>query len=303
MSSRIVILLLAACGAPSVPEHTENEAPPEQEPVEPAEPIEEVPTKQAPHDPPRDALRVFYIGHSLQNWTVPTMVQSFARAQNLGHEYQAQIGNGASLRWQWDRPDRAEGVNAQEVLPRTPFDALVVTEAVPLDENVRWNEPASFFRRFLELARRSNPDVQGYLYETWHSRNEPRWRERLDTDRATWESIADQVNAAYEGRDVLVIPGGQAMALLHDRVRAGAVPGVRSMDAIFHDDIHLTPLGWYFISCVQYATLYRRSPIGLPARTTDRYGGEHPSPPAEALSALQNIAWDAVRAYPRSGVR
>jgi hypothetical protein len=291
--------------APSDPAPAEDPAPSDPAPSDPA-PSDPAPAEDpAPSDPAPSAhaVRVFYIGHSLQNWTVPTMVASFARASEVRHEFQAQIGNGAPLRWQWERPETAEGVNAQTALPSREYDVLVMTEAVPLAENVRWNETAGFFGRFLAAARRGNPDVQAYLYETWHSRNEPNWRRRLGPDLRVWESVVDQVNAAHDGPDVLLIPGGQAMAALHDRIGAGDVPGLRSMDDVFHDDIHLNATGWYFIALVQYATIHRRSPVGLPARTTDRFGAAHPTPPAEAIPVLQQIAWDVVRRYPRSGVR
>lgn len=244
--------------------------------------------------------RVFFIGHSLQNWTVPSMVASFARAAELPLEWSAQIGNGAPLRWLWEHAGRSEGENARQVLPARPYDALVLTEAIPLADHVRWSDSDGFLFRFLELARRGNPRCRVYLYETWHPRDEGDWRARLDSDRAMWEGIADRVNRRQDGIDVRIIPAGQAMAALHDRI--AEVPGIESMDDLFHDAIHLNYTGWYFVALVQYATVFRRSPIGLPAATVDRYGQPHPPPPREAVPALQAIAWEVVRRDPRSGV-
>ena len=59
------------------------------------------------------------------------------------------------------------------------------------------------------------------------------------------------------------------------------------------DDIHPSWLGVYFVALVHFATLYRRSPIGLPAPA------DLPPPAAEHL---QRLVWDVVSNDPRTGV-
>lgn len=60
-----------------------------------------------------------------------------------------------------------------------------------------------------------------------------------------------------------------------------------------HDDIHLSAVGIYFVSLVHFATLYRQSPIGLPA----------PASIGDSVAEmLQCIAWKTVIADPQSGV-
>ena len=59
------------------------------------------------------------------------------------------------------------------------------------------------------------------------------------------------------------------------------------------DDIHASGLGVYFVSLVHFATIYRQSPIGLPA----------PSDVGDEVArVLQCIAWNTVVTDPRSGV-
>lgn len=59
------------------------------------------------------------------------------------------------------------------------------------------------------------------------------------------------------------------------------------------DDIHASGLGVYFVSLVHYATIYRQSPIGLPA----------PSDVGDEVArVMQCIAWETVTSDPRSGV-
>lgn len=60
-----------------------------------------------------------------------------------------------------------------------------------------------------------------------------------------------------------------------------------------HDDIHASGLGIYFAALVHFATIYRQSPVGLPA----------PDELGEALArTLQCIAWSTVVRDGRSGV-
>lgn len=257
---------------------------------------------------PRTSARVFYLGHSLQNHQVPAMVEDLARDASLENTYQVQIGLGANLQWQWMHPEGAQGVVARDVLPTTPFDVFVMTEALPLASQIQWADSSGFASRYAELARQGNPDVQVYLYETWHSRNDTpstaEWRAHIASDLPAWESIVDGANATYEGRDILLIPAGQAMGALHDEITAGHVPGLSSIEQLFHDDIHLNDVGWYFVSLVQYATIYRRSPVGLTSTTSDHEGlGRYTPPPSEAVRPMQEIAWRTVTSYPRSGVR
>lgn len=60
-----------------------------------------------------------------------------------------------------------------------------------------------------------------------------------------------------------------------------------------HDDIHASPLGVYFVAAVHFATIYRQSPVGLPAPAVI---GEN------VARLLQCIAWKTVIDDPRSGV-
>ena len=60
-----------------------------------------------------------------------------------------------------------------------------------------------------------------------------------------------------------------------------------------HDDIHASPLGVYFVATVHFATLYRQSPVGLPAPAVI---GD------DVARLLQCIAWKTVVNDPRAGV-
>ena len=80
------------------------------------------------------------------------------------------------------------------------------------------------------------------------------------------------------------------------------MPGLADIRELFADDIHLNDRGNYFVAMVQYATLYRRSPEGLPSRIANEWGESLDTPTPALARAMQAIAWQAVTAYARSGV-
>lgn len=256
---------------------------------------------------------VLFIGHSLVGPTMPGMVDAAAESRGGTGAVDAQVINGAPLIWQWQHGADAQGVNAREVLPSGNYDVLVMTEGLPLLNHVTWSDTNTYVRNYYDLAVSNNPDARVYVYETWHSLNSGTgiavphdnedhipWRDRLDTELARWEGIVDGVNADLEpGQpEVMLIPVGQAMGMLHDRIEAGLVPGLNSINQLFSDDIHTNDLGSYFVTMVQYATIYGDDPRNLPIELAGVSGV-----PTEAMAdALQEIAWNAVTTYDGSGV-
>ena len=255
------------------------------------------------------AFSVLMVGHSLFGPTAPPMLEQALRAGQGEAQVQAQIINGSPLRYNWDQSATAEGVDAKVVLPRGETTHLILTEAIPLAGHLQWSETGTYARAFADLAAQANPDVHVYVQETWHSLKsgtgqaveyddnaETPWRQRLDDDLPAWEGILSEI-AAGGAAHVSLIPAGQAMALLHDEIAAERIPGLPSISALFDDDIHLSDMGHYFVSMVQYATLTGQDPMGLPQNFVNRYGAALNTPGADLAAALQRVAWQAVQDY------
>lgn len=234
--------------------------------------------------------RAYLIGHSLM--TYPAILRDLAGAAGIGLATRAQKGSGFSLKSNWNLSDQAFEGDAFSELSEHVYDSLILTErVVPLEKSVEEDESAVYGRRFLDLARQTSPDIQPYLYETWHGFWERNWRERLTNDLALWEEIADGIDAGQKGKPVLIIPAGQAMARIHDAIAAGTMPGLSSIHDLFSDEIHLNNAGDYFVSLVHFTTMFRRSPVGLPAMYVSR----------ETAAAMQELVLDVVTGYPRTG--
>lgn len=261
--------------------------------------------------PAVERLRVLFVGHSLIGQDMPAMAQGIAESLGVSWAHDVQLVDGGSLHVNWTESERAIGVDAAAALETGEYDAIVLTEAVSLDDHLRWSEPSRYAARYYGLAGRHRPDVRLFFYETWHPRDEPRvlfgvtsqstWRELLDEDLAKWEHIVDGARESLDGAVVHIVPGGQAMAALSDAVEGGQVPGVSELTMLFTDGVHLSRLGQYFIALVQVATLTRTSPVGA-THEVRVASGQAVSIAPELAAALQQIAWRAVRGYPRSGV-
>lgn len=262
-------------------------------------------------------INILLIGHSLIGTTMPLMLQDVAEARHPGSKVSFQVINGAPLVWNWDHSAEAQGVDARAVLPDGNFDVVVMTEGMPLINNTTWNASGENAFKFYDLAVTANPDARVYLYETWHSLNsgtgvpiehdnngDTPWRVRIDEELPRWEGIVDFVNdeRAPGQPEMFIVPGGQAMGRLHDEIAKGTVPGLQRINDAFDDDIHPNHIGTYFVAMVQYATIYGESPVGLATSLQNEWGQVFFVIEPDLAVRLQEIAWEAVQSYPRSGI-
>jgi hypothetical protein len=232
-------------------------------------------------------------------------------AQLAGHQYHSQLGWGASLKDHWQgtvngfAEENAHPAHrpVRDALKSGTYDAVILTEMVELKDAIRYHDSAAMLANWANLARKSNPDVRLYLYETWHRLDDPAgWLTRIDTDLATlWESQTLGPAIAQSG-PIYLIPAGQTLAAAARMAEAGALPGIPDRTAFFTDEIHLSDLGNWLVAMTHYATLYHRSPAGLPTQLTCADGSLATPPDPKAARKLQELVWQTVSGYPLAGV-
>ena len=99
---------------------------------------------------------------------------------------------------------------------------------------------------------------------------------------------------------IFVVPAGQAVLALREKIIKGEVPGVKKQSELFTDVLghcheHIKALAAY----CHFAVIYRTTPVGLPVPSVLAK-----LPEAEKLNRLlQELAWDAVTSHPLSGVK
>jgi len=271
---------------------------------------------------PEGALRVFHLGHSLVGRDMPAMLAQLAPE---GHGYESQLGWGTSLKEHWQGGEAINGFEAENAHPRYrdaeeaigsgTYNAVVLTEMVEIKDALRYHDSADHLHLWAELARAARPDTRLYLYESWHRLDDPDgWLARLDHDLATyWEdrlALTDLARSSDMQRPIYIIPAGQVMAAFVRRVEAaGGIGNVKDRESLFAraedgtlDPIHVNDLGAYLVALTHYAVLYQRSPLGAPFALKKADGTNAVPPDAEAAQAMQEVVWDVVQAYGKSGV-
>lgn len=249
--------------------------------------------------------KALFIGHSLVGPVMPAMFNSFMADQGFAMRADYQVINGAPLIWNWNNGHGAEGVNARDVLPSGAYDAVIVTEGIPLDDQIMWNDSQGYAKRYFDLAHSANPDTQFYLYETWHEigASTAAWRAQIASDLSKWEGIIDHVNAnAPNGAaEALIVPAGQALGNLHDAIEAGLVPGLSSIRDLFNDNIHLNETGIWFIAALQAEVVAGADAAGLPLETVSVWGTPYGGPNAALAQAMNEVIDQTLVEYDRDG--
>ena len=217
--------------------------------------------------------------------------------------------------WLWNHPGGGFGDSRypEAFFVLAPIDHIFTQPFHGHDRSIP-NE-AEYSGKFFDLCRKHSPDVQAWVYVQWPGPEfQDRWSQgkgstaelKLPPAR-TWqegvanhvaytEAVAERINKTYQGKPVLIVPGGSALARLKTEMDAGRVPGMKDFVAeIFADGIHLTPKGRYLISLVHYACIYKESPEGKVSALTTGLTQEQ-------AAIFQRIAWETVKSYKWTGV-
>ncbi len=256
-------------------------------------------------------LRVFTCGNSFHAWFVPEILADMAAKAGIkGHVIVGVSKIGGSMAIQhWNVPDDKN--EAKAALIAGKVDVLTLACMLHPDEGIE---------KFTQLAYTYNPQVRVTIQEFWIPHDKFIWPDPaddkwVDFDAATsadlhalhdpyFKEMDDYVSAlnAKLGKQVLfVVPAGQAVVALREKIMAGEIPGISKQSDLFADGIgHPTPPLKALVSYCNFSVIYRRSPIGLPM--PDVLAKANNPKWDEALNrSLQEIAWNAVTSNPLSG--
>jgi hypothetical protein len=259
---------------------------------------------------PPKGLRVLTAGHSFHVW-MPALLNEIAEKAGItGHEKVALSSIGGSQVIQhWNV---AEGKNQiKPALIASKADVLTLSPIYLPDEGIG---------NFVKLGLEHNPNLRITVQEFWLPFDEQAlWATRgkgvtIDRDAKTIAQLREahapyfqamdghvrELNATSGKTAVFVVPAGQAVLALREKVIKGEVPGIAKQSELFTDPIghprdHIKVLAAY----CHFAVIYGRNPAGLPVPNAIAK-----LPDAEKLNRiLQELAWDAVTQHPLSGVK
>ena len=249
-------------------------------------------------------LRVFYTGHSFHMF-VPPQIDVMVKAAGIqGHRQVGVQGIGGSRVIQhWDLAD--EKNKAKPALTSGDVDVFTMAAhlAIP-DEGIA---------NFTELGLKHNPNLKLLVQASWFpfdvAAADKKIRENSQRDamkiadlqaavdewRVKLEAQVDFLNKQHERKAVFIVPVGDAVVKLREKVVAGTFPGVKTQSELFTDPIgHAGPHVQALASYCNYVAIYRISPVGL------KIPGKSISP--EQHEILQKLAWDTVSGYSHSGM-
>lgn len=255
-------------------------------------------------------LRVFTAGHSF-HYFMPTILTDIAtKAKIDGHK---QVGlqaiGGSRVIQHWQYP--VEKNTVKPALETGEIDVLTLSPIYLPDEGIEL---------FAKLAIEKNPKSRVTVQEFWlpfesQAAWDPKQRPKeIDRDSMTIDELR-KAHADYFktmdahitelneklGKPVLfVVPSGQAVLSLREKIIKGEAPGIQKQSQLFTDVLgHVHPPVMVLATYCHYAVIYQRSPVGLPVP-----GALGRQSELEKLNQLlQELAWDAVTKHPLSGVK
>ena len=254
--------------------------------------------------------RVFVCAHSFMIFTaklLPPLAQ--AAAFPYSSAGQQMIGGSRTLQ-HWNLPDDRNVAKA--ALREGKVDVLTLSpHRVLPDEGID---------NFTRLGLEKNPNLRVIVQASWPGFDGD-WSKKFKNeqrDAATVESLGEmrrgfreqwltametQVRALNEsvGREAVhILPVFDAVFALRERIAKGTAPGLTKQTDLFRDDIGhpREPLAALVTYC-HFAAISGRSPVGLPVPAEL----QRLQQAAELNALLQQLAWDAVTAYPMSGVK
>ena len=258
---------------------------------------------------PPAGLKVLTAGHSFHVW-MPPLVAEMAKAAGIqGHEQLAisSIG-GSKVIQHWDLP--TEKNKAKPILEAGKADLFTMAPTFLPDPGIE---------NFTKLGLEHNSKIRFTLQQNWVPFEDPElWLSKsrpksIDRDMLTlaqlrakhdpyFKLIEDHVkelNSRIPAAKIAIVPSGEAVLALRDKVIKGEAPGIKTQNELFTDVLgHPGPQIRVLSAYCHFAVIYRRSPVGLPVN-----GLLAKLPEAEKLNQLlQEIAWKAVTGHPMSGV-
>lgn len=252
--------------------------------------------------------RVFTAGHSFHVFLPPILADIAGRAEVDGHVVAGLQGIGGSRVIQhWELP---EGKNkVKPALATGKVDVLTLSPIYLPDDGIE---------QLAKYALEHNPDIRVTVQEFWMPfDSQPAWAARpktIDRDAKTaaelraahagyFQSMDEQVarlNRQFGKTALYVVPVGQAVLGLREKIIQGEAPGLTKQSELFTDVLgHVHAQVKVLSGYCHFAVIYRRSPVGLAMPTALAKVAE-----AEKLNRLlQELAWEAVTAHPLSGVK
>jgi hypothetical protein len=269
-------------------------------------------------------LRVYHVGNSVTDTLRYNGVT--AQAAQMGHAYTfgKHISAGASLPTIYNYTSTSGHFHAngfglyRDALDDFTWDAITLE---PFDNSINGtNGDLVYAKNFINYALPQSPNAQFYVYSRWPRKvddgngnlalnYEQKWLtpytytgtnpgNTSNETKGFFESLVDRLNSDLPNlnKNVLMVPVGDVLLEVDQRMRAGQVPGYTSVNQLYTDHIHFNDTGSYIVGMTFFATMYRDNPMNT-AKPANWAGIS-----AAQAAQFQSAVWDVVSGHAYSGV-
>lgn len=256
--------------------------------------------------------RVLTAGHSFHVF-MPGILRELAQTGEIKDHVQVDLQSigGSRVIQHWNVADEKNKI--KPALKTGKVDVLTLSPIYLPDEGIE---------NFAKLAVENNPKVRVAVQEFWlpydvYAPNYQKMKvEKVDRNMRTGEAMrkehaeyfksmdaeVERLNKLLDKPAVCVVPVGQAVIALREKIIAGQAPGLKMQEDLFSDAIgHPRPPLQALVAYCHYAVIYQRSPVGLPVPAVLGKGKLADDDKLNRL--LQELAWEAVTQHPLSGVK
>lgn len=267
---------------------------------------------ETPSGPIEKGQRVFSAGHSFHVF-VPGILADMARGAGIKDHVQVGLSaiGGSRVIQHWDVPEDKN--MAKAALKSGKADVLTLAPIHLPDEGIE---------NFARLALEHNPDIRITVEEFWLpfdiydttfklrptavDHNAPSGEDLRKLHEPYFKGMDEHVrelNKKFGKPALVVVPAGQAVIALREKIIAGEAPGLKMQSELFTDPIgHATAPLEALVTYCHFGVIYRRTPVGLPMPAVLEKA-KNANWDAKLNRLLQDLAWDAVTRHPLSGVQ
>ncbi len=256
--------------------------------------------------------KVFSAGHSFHVF-MPNILRDLA--QGAGIKDHVLVGlqpiGGSRVIQHWNLAEDKNKV--KEALKTGKVDVLTLSPIHLPDEGIA---------NFTKLALEHNPKIRITIQEFWlpfdiYDTTFKQRPKKVDHNAPTGEELrklhaeyfktmdehVTALNKQHSKQVLYVVPVGQAVIALREKIIAGEAPGLKKQEELFTDAIgHARQPLQALVAYCHFAVIYRRSPVGLPLPAV-LAKANNPNWDEKLNRLLQELAWNAVLQHPLSGVQ
>ncbi len=245
-----------------------------------------------------NGLRSYHIGNSLTDGMGEYTQKLAVAAGFTDHFMDRQTIPGSPLYLNY-QSDGGFGTPYREAFVKlAPLSELVMQTFISNGDS----DSPEFSLKFYDDARVNSPNIRPWIYGQWEdiginktNPSSPLWEARNRALMRIYMAHSLNFNALTKDRKSEVIAGGLALINLKKAFDEQRIPDLTDFFATnYADDLHLTENGRQFIGMVIFATLYDKSPVGLPIVSINENG---PTLSPAQNKVYQQVAWETVQSF------